>query len=294
MKNIFKILFVAVLVLGSVSFLKVKAVHTNFNCHIPNAAGICTSLSDDLPDGPVGGINPNTKINLSFSVYQESNAQPPVCASGKQLFHAVRHNINGQADIWDYYAAGTGQDIEYTFNSGQYGQRNRYSGVFYCWNKTVVETDKTQYSSNRSFVIAKKYLADPVGSLPVGQFWITPELNLQTRNDPNPKLPVEKKTEVQTTTTEKKTSLNFPNPLQSENLNDLIGTIMHWLRVIALPIAVIIIVISGIIMMYSRGDSGKFDQGKKILIWAVVGLAVILIGEGFTKLIESIIELKNR
>jgi len=69
---------------------------------------------------------------------------------------------------------------------------------------------------------------------------------------------------------------------------------MHWLRIIVLPIVVIVIVISGIMMMSAGKDLAKFTQGKKMLTWAVVGLVVILIGEGFTKLIESIIELKNR
>ena len=108
------------------------------------------------------------------------------------------------------------------------------------------------------------------------------------------KLPVEKLPEVKTTTSEKKVSLNFSNLLRAENLNELIVVIMHWLRIIVLPIVVIVIVISGIMMMSAGKDLAKFTQGKKMLTWAVVGLVVILIGEGFTKLIESIIELKNR
>ena len=65
-------------------------------------------------------------------------------------------------------------------------------------------------------------------------------------------------------------------------------------RPLSFTIAVVVIIISGIMMMYSRGDQAVFGKAKKMLLWAVAGLAVILIGEGFTKLIESIINLKNR
>lgn len=96
------------------------------------------------------------------------------------------------------------------------------------------------------------------------------------------------------TTTEKKVSLNFTNPLAAEDFNELLDVIQTWLFFLALPIAVIVIVISGIIMMAARGDPARFTRGKKMLLWAVVGLAVILIGDGFLYLIESIINLKNR
>ena len=88
--------------------------------------------------------------------------------------------------------------------------------------------------------------------------------------------------------------MNFPNPLAAEDFNELLETIQTWLFYLALPIAVIVIVISGIMMMASRGDPGQFTKAKKMLWWAMVGLAVILIGEGFLYLIESIINLKNR
>ena len=300
MKNIFKISAFSLLFFGLAFSFSAEANNLRLNCQ-PN--DICRSISDDLPERSEvsGGVDPNKAVNLSLSVYQKDSAEPPACASGKQLFHAVRHNIDGQADVWDYYAAGTGQDLEYSFSSGPYGQRNRYSGVFYCWTKALIGTDRTQYSSNDNFVRAKKYLADPLGGLcpfvqgqsdPLCPVWQTPELNLLTRNVPTP-TPTPVVTPV-VTTQEKKVPLNFPNPLAAEDFNELLETIQTWLIYLALPIAVIVIVISGIMMMASRGDLGQFTKAKKMLWWAMVGLAVILIGEGFLYLIESIINLKNR
>lgn len=274
-KNIFKVLLVAILIFGlGVSFM-VQAVNIRVSCQ----NGVCLSMGDDLPDGPTDGISPNTTVNLSFSVYQENGVLPPDCAVGKKLFNAVRHNIDGNADRWEYVKDGVGQDIEWTFNSGQGGQRNRYSGVFYCWTSS-----QGTFKDNVDLTLGLLDTQNPK------QAWLTPELNLNTRIAPQ--LPVSEKPERQTSG--KTTSLNFSNPLGAESFVELIQDIQQWLIYLAIPMAAVVIVISGVWMMAASGDPGKFGQAKKMLLWTVIGLVVVLIGEGFLKLIESIINLKNR
>lgn len=86
-------------------------------------------------------------------------------------------------------------------------------------------------------------------------------------------------------------SLEFNNPLEATDLRELVDAILTWLWWLSIPIAVIMIVYAGFIMMKSGGDPAKFKQGRKILLWAVIGLAVVFIGEGFIALIESILDL---
>ena len=64
-----------------------------------------------------------------------------------------------------------------------------------------------------------------------------------------------------------------------------------WLLNIAIPIAVAMIVYAGVMFLTSRGDTTKVAQAKKILLYAVIGLAIILIGKGFITLIESVLNL---
>lgn len=85
--------------------------------------------------------------------------------------------------------------------------------------------------------------------------------------------------------------LEFPNPLRANDLRELIDAVMTWLRWLAIPIAVIMILYAGLRMMLAGDDPKGFQSGRKILLWAVVGLAVIFIGEGFIALIESILDL---
>lgn len=84
---------------------------------------------------------------------------------------------------------------------------------------------------------------------------------------------------------------SLDNPIQATNLIELIDVIAGWLFAIAIPIAVAMIVYAGVIFLISRGDTTKVAQAKKILLYAVVGLAIILIGRGFITLIESILNL---
>jgi len=84
---------------------------------------------------------------------------------------------------------------------------------------------------------------------------------------------------------------SLDNPLQATNILELIDIIATWLFNLAIPIAVVMIVYAGVTFLISRGDITKVTQAKKILLYAVVGLAIILIGKGFITLIVSILNL---
>ena len=84
---------------------------------------------------------------------------------------------------------------------------------------------------------------------------------------------------------------SIPNPLQANNLVELIDIIATWLFNLSIPITVAMIVYAGVIFLISRGDTAKVTQAKNILLYAVVGFAIILIGKGFITLIESILNL---
>ncbi len=88
-------------------------------------------------------------------------------------------------------------------------------------------------------------------------------------------------------------SLEFPNPLAAETVRELIDAILNWIFWLSIPIAVMVILYAGIKMMTAGGDAKRFQDGRKVLLWAVVGLVVIFIGEGFIALIESILDLAN-
>lgn len=64
--------------------------------------------------------------------------------------------------------------------------------------------------------------------------------------------------------------------LTIDEIKNIITGLACWLIDIALVLMVIAVVFYGIKFLLSQGDSGKIIDARKGLIWAIVGVAVIL------------------
>jgi hypothetical protein len=84
---------------------------------------------------------------------------------------------------------------------------------------------------------------------------------------------------------------NIPNPIAAESLVDLAKAIGRFLFQIAIPIAVIIIIYAGLLYLTSGGKPEQIKKATGALKYALIGLAIILIGQGFFSLIKSILNL---
>ena len=80
----------------------------------------------------------------------------------------------------------------------------------------------------------------------------------------------------------------------SKTILGLLDGILELAMWIGIPIAVIMILYSGIMFLFSQGSSGVLTKARSILQYAIIGLAVILVGKGFLTLIQSILDLANR
>ncbi len=88
-------------------------------------------------------------------------------------------------------------------------------------------------------------------------------------------------------------SFDIPNPLKggASDFTSLVKIIAQWIFNLAIPIAVAMIVYAGILFLTAAGETAKVTKAKEVLKYAVIGLAIILIGSGFVTLIQSILEL---
>jgi len=87
-------------------------------------------------------------------------------------------------------------------------------------------------------------------------------------------------------------NLEGSNPIQGvDDLGDVVKRISDSLFGIAVPIAALMYIYAGIKMMLSRGKPEGYREAGKIILYTSIGLAIILIGEGFVSLIKSIIAL---
>ena len=84
-------------------------------------------------------------------------------------------------------------------------------------------------------------------------------------------------------------SVTLPNPLGG-SCTDLVcplNALINFLYSLAVPICVIMVLVGGFQMVTAAGDPAKFSTGRKTILYAVIGFAVILIAGGVSTLIKN-------
>ncbi len=85
----------------------------------------------------------------------------------------------------------------------------------------------------------------------------------------------------------------FPNPLgQTKTVTGLIDAVSTAVIMIALPIAVIAIIIVGLRLLIAgaSGETGKVTESKTLLWWVVIGTAIVVGSAAIAKAVVSFVE----
>jgi len=82
---------------------------------------------------------------------------------------------------------------------------------------------------------------------------------------------------------------DFGNPLSFDTIEKVLNNISTYLESIAGVIAVIFIVIGGIMYMLSGGNKDMMERGKKTVIYALAGLAIVAGASTFLTEIKAVI-----
>lgn len=88
-------------------------------------------------------------------------------------------------------------------------------------------------------------------------------------------------------------NINIRNPLQSQSFGDLVIRISELIRQVALPFAAVAIIVIGfkIITSVASGNAEETAKNKKILIWVLVGAAIIA---GAPELAKAIVNFASK
>jgi hypothetical protein len=82
----------------------------------------------------------------------------------------------------------------------------------------------------------------------------------------------------------------LPNPLgTTATAETLIERIVDWLIVIAAPIAAVMIIYGAFQMLFAGGETEKFTNGRRTILYAVVGYGIIFIGRGIISIIKLLL-----
>lgn len=83
------------------------------------------------------------------------------------------------------------------------------------------------------------------------------------------------------------TELQSPPP--TIDIVKVFDNIAELLRNIAIPIAIIMVIVSGFYFMTAQGDPGKIQTAQKMLMWTLIGVAVVFMASAVVKMVRGMI-----
>ena len=85
------------------------------------------------------------------------------------------------------------------------------------------------------------------------------------------------------------TTTGITDPLEGKKISDLLTSIIQWLLGLVAMLALLALIVGGVRIMTAFGNEQQVAAGKKIILWAIIGLAVVLGAYAIITLISSTI-----
>lgn len=83
-------------------------------------------------------------------------------------------------------------------------------------------------------------------------------------------------------------AVSIPNPLgRTTTIAGLVDNIATFLLQIGIPITTIMILVAAIQFMFAGGSEKRVTAAKQTLLYAIIGLAVLLLAKGVSSVIKS-------
>lgn len=85
------------------------------------------------------------------------------------------------------------------------------------------------------------------------------------------------------------TAVNFPNPITSNSIDDVLTSLLTALSGLVVTLAIVFIVLGGILYMLSAGDPGMIKRAKDCWLFSVIGLSIVIAAPTFLKQVQIIL-----
>lgn len=79
------------------------------------------------------------------------------------------------------------------------------------------------------------------------------------------------------------------NPIQACDFEELVGGIIGFIFMIALALAPLMIIIGAFYILTAGADPKRVETGKNIILYTVIGFAIILLGRALVYVIQNIL-----
>ena len=88
-------------------------------------------------------------------------------------------------------------------------------------------------------------------------------------------------------------AITIPNPLEANSFTELLNAIIDFIFYLALGIAPIMIIVAGFFFITAQGDPEKINTAKRIILWVLIGLIIVLCAKGLIKLFGDIFGVRT-
>lgn len=83
------------------------------------------------------------------------------------------------------------------------------------------------------------------------------------------------------------------NPLKADTFAKLIDTIINFLFYLAIAITPIMLIMAGFYYLTAAGEPEKINTAKKIILYTLVGLVIVISAKGIMELFRGIFLLRS-
>lgn len=79
------------------------------------------------------------------------------------------------------------------------------------------------------------------------------------------------------------------NPLKADTFQELIENLIDFVFVIAVAVAPLMILVAGFLFLTAGGAPDKIGRAKQMILWTVIGFAVVMLAKGLIAVLEQIL-----
>lgn len=83
------------------------------------------------------------------------------------------------------------------------------------------------------------------------------------------------------------------SPIGAKDFPEVVKRIGGFIQKLLIPVSVIIILYAAFLYMTAGGSEEKVKKAHKALLWAFVGIGIVLIGSGFIDIIKDVLGVKG-
>jgi len=85
----------------------------------------------------------------------------------------------------------------------------------------------------------------------------------------------------------------IPNPIEHESFEELIGALTDFIFSIALSGVVLGVLVGAFFILTSAGEPKKWQKGQQIILYTIIGLAILLLARGIIGVLQYVLGYKG-